>query len=152
MSYKTQIYLERIKKLYDGKLEVLSDKIDTHWYVKVRFDCGHEGEFCTKYVLSGKLKCSICNHKNRMSQEEFRDRFNSRYGNEFELKSDYVGYRRPVIVEHKECGREFLALPNNFVPKNAKLSCPYCRTTKGRFYDKFAFVEEFRKGELDLDE
>lgn len=149
MSDKTQFYLEKIKNLYGDELEVLSDTIDINWYIKVRFKCGHEAELGTKYILRGKVKCSICNHKNKMTNEQFIELFNSRYSEDFEVKSEYLGYKKPIIIEHKACGKEFLAIPNNFLPKGMKLVCPYCRHTKGKFYDKFMMVEEFRRKELE---
>lgn len=61
----------------------------------------------------------------RLSQEEFEAEIFSRYGDEYVIKSKYLGSKEPIEIFHKECKNTFTCNnSNNF--KLGKSKCPYC--------------------------
>ena len=58
----------------------------------------------------------------RLSQEEFEAEIFSRYGDEYVIKSKYLGSKEPIEIFHKECKNTFTCNnSNNFKLGNLSL-------------------------------
>ncbi|MCX8031767.1 MAG: hypothetical protein N3A59_09385, partial [Thermodesulfovibrionales bacterium] len=133
LSYKYNNKLQVLEILREGK--AIS--------VKVKFPCGHERILGYKYLKTGKVVCSVCYNKNKLSKEEFEERFNSKYKGKFELLSEYKGSSRKVLVKCKNCNAEFIIRGHNAL--YLEIHCPYCYKLAKKYKD-YKRVKEFKEG------
>lgn len=76
-------------------------------------------------VTSKPWMCKFCNADKTPGAKAFFERAKNK--TDYEVLGDYKNNRTKILVRHKVCGKEFYAIPYNFL--KSKEGCPYCTNT-----------------------
>lgn len=108
-----------------GEYQLLTPYVKSTQQILVRHNrCGEEFlVFPSLFIRHpGCRTCYI--QKQRLTPEAFKERFDQKLGNQFELKSPYVRSKDKITVQHRVCEKEFQIYPNQI---NHQLRCPFCK-------------------------
>lgn len=86
--------------------------------------CGAEYMKTPEIVLMYPERCQFCNAKKlRSSPEDYAKSVAHKV--DYELLTDYVDWNTKILIRHKKCGHQFLALPGVF--RRSDEGCPFCK-------------------------
>lgn len=129
--YTPEEYREHVKEMTNGEYKVLGDYVNSRTPLEYKHKkCGTVFKTRPSTFSVGSTHCPVCANKSRskkqsMTTEEFKKRIKSLpNGDEFEILSEYNGYRKKVTFKHKKCGTIWKATPASFF--TSKHRCPNC--------------------------
>ena len=77
-------FVQKINELYPDKYTILGKYIKSAERIKIKYNlCGHISNPKAAYIRQG-AGCPICNRGTGLTQDEFNQRFNAMYGEEYE--------------------------------------------------------------------
>lgn len=118
-------FKDRVMKIYDNSYKILSPYINKRSKVSVQHKCGYTFDVVAGGFMYGKTKCPVCeNNSTSLTTEAIKIRIQNKYGDEYELLSDYKGSTNTITVKHKTCGNTSNVLVSNFL--RAKCGCVHC--------------------------
>lgn len=125
------------------QVELLSPYINSSTKIKRKcLLCGDISSMLPHDIMSGNCKtCAAIRMHDYFakSQEEFISDFKNKYGDAYEVISNYKNRKTKVVVKHNICNRNFLFIPANIYNKTICI-CPYCynKNSNGeRILEKF---------------
>ncbi|MCD3216889.1 hypothetical protein G8S55_06425 [Clostridium botulinum C] len=140
--FKKEVY-----ELVGNEYTVIEKYISNRTKIKMRHNCkkcnNYEYEVTPNKFLRGK-RCPVCSKINRKkTTKQFKQEIYNKTQGEYQVVSEYDGYRNPVKIKHISniCNNfEFVINPESFLIKQ---QCPECRriiTNKsygGRTHEQF---------------
>ena len=80
---------------------------------------------------------SLCGNEKKTT-EQFKKEVFEQVGNEYTVRSKYLGSHKDITMYHLSCGKEYTVKPYNFI--NNRRRCPHCfrniRKTTQQFKEK----------------
>lgn len=90
--------------------------------------CGFSWNVLPSNVIRRGSRCPKCAGNSKRTHQEFLSEVKVKYGNEYEILSEYVNSQDKVLCKHT-CGHEWYISPNNLLRGR---ECPSCyKTSKG---------------------
>lgn len=129
----TQIFSEELKEKYGKEYEVIGEYINSRSHIRIKHICGHEYDVTPDNILRGR-KCPKC--RNTRSTNQFKKDIFNRFGDEYEVLSQYKHINEEVKFLHKICGTEFYREPLVMV-KTHITHCPICRVNRRKTHEEF---------------
>ena len=122
---KTQEQFE--KELHDklgDKYVLLSRYINTNTKVLMKhLECGNTWEVTPSSMLNQNTKCPFCCGNRKKTTTQFKKEVYELVGNEYDVLSEYINAKKPILMRHNKCGNKWWVQPTNFLTYH---SCVFC--------------------------
>ena len=119
----TEEFKTEVKSLVGDEYTVLGEYINVSTKILMKHNiCGKEYEIFPYSFLSGK-RCNNCLGGCKKTTEQFKEEVKNLTGDEYTVLGEYINDRTKILIKHNICGKEYEAVPHNFL-KTGK--CPYC--------------------------
>lgn len=119
----TYTFIMEVKGIYGEEYTVLGEYIKSCEKILIKHNsCNNEFLVTPNNFLRGK-KCSKCYRSEKKTTDIFKNELKVKYGNEFELLSQYINNATKVTVKHNKCGNKFDIKPTHLLEKSR---CAYC--------------------------
>lgn len=119
----THTFIKEVESLYGNEYTVIEDYIKNCEKILIKHNtCNNEFGVTPNNFLRGR-KCPKCYKSEKKTTDVFRNELKIKYGNEFELLSEYINNAAKVTVKHNKCGNEFDIKPTHLLEKSR---CAYC--------------------------
>lgn len=116
----------KVNCAWPNKYTILGEYLGSQKYIEIKYnECGCIRLVKAQHVLRG-LNC--IKHCGIKTHEEYFDGIKNRYGEEFEILSEYIIGREDIKIKHSICGEESLVNAQNFYDNG---SCPACKKSTG---------------------
>lgn len=100
-------FVEMIESLYPGKYTILGKYVKSSERITVRYnECGHVANPKAAYIRQGS-GCPFCNRGTVITEDEFKEKFSSSAGDEYEVLDEYVNSKQTMSIRHITCGTVF---------------------------------------------
>lgn len=90
--------------------------------------CGNIMKTSLGSIISGR-KCGKCAGNKNYTHEEFIDKLNDKYGNEYIVLDKYIKMTNYITIQRTTCGHIFPITPHNLL--NHDRGCPICKESHG---------------------
>ena len=156
IGFSKQYSFEEVKSHIenDGRFELLSCVyINTHEPLSIKCNvCNHKFEMTHNRITVGKQGCPECGKlsssiKRRKDIEILKDEINLYgNGNYTLITEDYLNNKKPIVIKHNECGRNFEVSAVDFLSKGVR--CNHCYNENFMSYNSTRILEKLKKYNL----
>jgi len=128
----TEKYKKEVYNKYGDEYEVIGEYTGSNKYIQIRHCCGKEYPVLANALLQGN-RCPVCGSASRVlnktkTHEEFCKEVYDLEGDEYIVKSDYIGAKEDISMFHIICSTEYSTTPDRFLHR---ARCPKCNQSKG---------------------
>lgn len=129
-------YVSELNNKYPDRYVVLSEYRGVKYKITIKYlECGHEAKVAPVSPLNGR-GCARCvmtrvGKSRNLGHRGFTERLNRKWGNSFEVLSEYTHHKDYVKVKHIECGYKFTQ--QAFVIMSLG-ECPACKEKEFKEY------------------
>lgn len=138
-------FVQEVFYAVGNEYEVLGKYINSSTKILMK----HYNKSCNNHVYSVTpndfltgYRCPQCGGTARLTNVQFADMLNKRFGDEYVPMEEYVNLQTKIKMRHSLCGNTWLVTPGNILYANGK--CPYC-CGKNLFRDTDSFKQEIRE-------
>lgn len=126
-------FKRRFDEISKGEYEYIDGYSKMSKKIKLKHNvCGHEFEVVASSFISTKTKCKKCankiigkkNNENAKRNKDYKKYIKEKTNGEYELISDYEGYKKIATFKHVSCGNVYDTIYAFFEKGNR---CPKCR-------------------------
>lgn len=103
--------------------------------------CGHIYLTTPNNFINHGRRCPFCYLDDKKTTKQVKEEIKNRFGNEFELESEYKNAKSKVQIKHNKCGHRFWVLFNSFIVRG---TCPYCKQSRGEHLIQSVLTQAFR--------
>lgn len=127
------VFIIRFKERSKNEYEYISGYTRMSKKIKVKhLKCGSEFEVVASAFINTKTKCKECstkiigekNFQNNLAAKDYKKLVSERTNGEYELMSEYKGFKESVEIKHLICEKTYKTKYKNFARGNR---CPYCK-------------------------
>lgn len=124
MKLDTDIYKARVIELVGDEYTVLGEYINNREKILTRHEkCGYEWDVKPNSFLNGS-RCPNCSGNIKVTTDIFKEKVRAKYGDEFEVISEYEKSDIKIQIRHVKCGHEWSVRPSSFLHRGI---CPRCK-------------------------
>lgn len=126
----TEDFKKEIQNICGDEYKLLSEYKGTNEKVLLEHTkCGNVYEVLPREFKKGK-RCPKCMRPNyNQNTESFKQRVFEKYGDKYEILSEYKSAREHITVKCNNCGKIWQVTPDNLISKRS--GCPVCSISKG---------------------
>ncbi|AJI08873.1 MULTISPECIES: PDDEXK family nuclease [Bacillus cereus group] len=134
----TKQFIAELENNSPGQFEVIGEYLNSKTKMEIKhLKCG-----VTRLVWPNDILrnggCRHCAGNEKKTTEQFKKEVFEQVGNEYTVRSKYLGSHKDITMYHLSCGKEYTVKPYNFI--NNRRRCPHCfrniRKTTQQFKEK----------------
>lgn len=127
----TEDFKEEVRNMLGENYEVVGEYVNNRVKILMKHRiCGNEYLQIPKDIITHKSGCPYCGGTKKLTNQEFKERFNSINNGEYELLSSYENMKTKIKIKHNKCGCIFEMLPSMFLLGQGCPKCKNLKTTK----------------------
>lgn len=129
--------IDKIDEITNGEYELLEEYKNYNTPIMIKHKkegCGHIWKVRLSNFINKGTRCPECNRSKMISNEEFKQKLEDKYGDEYVALEKYKGNSVKIKVLHKECGATIMKRPNDLL---SGYGCDKCNKYHKKCEDEF---------------
>lgn len=136
--------IDKIDEITNGEYELLEEYKNYNTPIMIKHKkegCGHIWKVRLSNFINKGTRCPECNRSKMISNEEFKQKLEDKYGDEYVALEKYKGSSVKIKVLHKECGATIMKRPNDLLSGYGCDKCnKYHKKCEGEFKEELKSI------------
>ena len=136
--------IDKINEITNGEYELLEEYKNYNTPIMINHKkegCGHIWNVRLSNFINKGTRCPECNRSKMISNEEFKQKLEYKYGDEYVALEKYKGSSVKIKVLHKECGETIMKRPNDLLSGYGCGKCnKYHKKCEGEFKEELKSI------------